>query len=143
MGSRPTSEVVAVAWLAGADIPAATQLPKVQADWAADGFVTVTTVGGTSSYDVPLIRPVLQVDCWAVTPTSDKPPWWKANALAEAIRAATYDIDDAGRALTLPGAYDDARVLSAYLLGEPVRVTGDPSGFARFRFDLALAWVAE
>lgn len=38
------------------------------------------------------------------------------------------------------GSYDPARVLSVWPVGGPLRVSGDPSGFARYDLDLELAW---
>jgi hypothetical protein len=40
----------------------------------------------------------------------------------------------------MPTNYSPAIVLSAYPLSEPSRVEADPSGYARFTFDLALDW---
>jgi hypothetical protein len=146
MGLRPTNELVAVAWLNGVtgitSGKVATSLPKDATSWASTGFVRVAAVGGSTNPHVPLIAPALQIDCWANGGNSDKPPWGQANALAEAIRAACYDTSTVGRTLTLPTGYDIARVRSAYLLGEPVRRESDESSYARYQFDLQLAWVA-
>lgn len=143
----PTNELVAVAWLSQR-VPGitagqvATSLPSDPAAWAAEGFVQVQAIpGGAPDIDVPVRHPVLQVDTWAATPSSSKPPWNKANRLAELIRVATEEAQTYGRPVDLPADYLGARVQAAYLVSEVLRVPGDPSGYARFTFDLALDWV--
>lgn len=139
---RATTELVGQAWLRGVvgDI-VATTLPRGNATWAASGFVTLATVGGAAGLYVPLRSPVLSVTCWAVAPSSNKPPWNKATALAEQIQAATYDSDATPRLLTLPANYPHARVLSAYTAYEPRRVPDDEASYARIEFGLALNWI--
>jgi hypothetical protein len=142
----PTNELVAAAWLAQRveGLTAgmvATSLPADTSTWADLGFVQVQALpGGVPDLDVPIRRPVFQVDAWAVNPSSAKPPWGKANHLAELIRIAVEG-QAYSQPVTLPDAYTDARVLSAYMVSEPLRMPGDPSGYARFTFDLALDWV--
>lgn len=144
---HPTTDLVAVAWLrtlAGIDAgQVATTLPQSTSSWSELGFVQVTGVGGAPNMYVPLASPVVQVDCWAVAATSSgKPPWNKANQLAELIRAACYDLDSvADTIVSLPAAYANARVLSAFLLSEPRRVYDDDGSYARYQFDLQLHWV--
>lgn len=144
MSLRPTTELVAVAWLGGvqglSSGMVATQLPNDVTAWKSTGFVTARTVGGAPSIYTPLRSPVVAVDGWAVNPTSNKPPWFQANALMELIdqgcRAA-----DAQRWLTLPGDYMQARVTTAYWVTEPQRVYTDQGGYARYTANLALNWV--
>lgn len=147
----PTNALVAVAWIgqrvAGiAPGQVATRLPRDMAAWADQGFVQVTPVTGVPDVDIPVRHPLVQVDCWAVTldasgAVSDKQPVNKANRLAELIRVAT-ESDEAlyNTPVTMPANYLGAIVLSAYPASEPVEVAGDPSGFARITFDLALDW---
>lgn len=142
---RPNTELVALAWLAGVDglssSMVATQLPRDVSAWQTTGFVTVYVTGGQPSMYTPLRSPILGVDCWAVNPNSNKPPWFQANQLAEVIdqgcRAA-----DAQRWLTLPANYAQARVTTAYWVTEPRRVYDDPGNLARYQGNLALNWVA-
>lgn len=145
MALHPTSELVAVAWLKTlAGLTAgniATTLPKDVTTWATAGFVQVTGVGGTPNMYVPMANPVVSVDCWAATAQGANPPWGKANQLAEIIRTATL----AHTAFPVlvdytPGNYNPARLHSAFLLTEPRRVPNDPGGYARYTFDLQLAW---
>ena len=139
---RPTPELVATAWLktvVGDRV--ATTLPKDNTTWAASGFCTLVVAGGTPNLYVPLREPAVGVDCWAVNPQSQKPPWNKAAALAEAIQAACYDHPAIPQVLTLPTGYPQARVLSAYTTGEHRRVPDDPSSYARYSIPgLVIAW---
>ncbi|MCW2904452.1 MAG: hypothetical protein JWO67_6717 [Streptosporangiaceae bacterium] len=151
---RPTSELVVVAWIASiehfsSDMVATTLPPDTNKDgtpaaWVRTGFVTAAAVGGTPNDSLPVKRPVMQIDCWATVPGSNKPPWGEANALAEAIRYAALDPYNVARPLTIGPAgtaYPQARVLSAVLQAEPRRIPGDPGKAARYQFDMAFQWV--
>jgi hypothetical protein len=142
----PNSDLVAQAWLTQR-VPGlvagqvAGSLPDV-ASWLAEGFVTIASIPGTQpNIDVPIRRPIFQIDTWGASGTaSAKPHWPKAYRLAELIRLAT-EAQTYGQTVTLPDEYTDARVQAAYLISEPSRVAGDPSGYAHVTFDLALDWV--
>lgn len=141
----PNSDLVMLAWLAQrvpgivADQVAA-QLPAV-ASWAAEGFVTAQSIPGTQpNVDLPIRKPVIQIDTWGASPDSARPHWPKAFRLAELIRLAT-ELQEYGQPVTLPDEYSGARVQAVYLVAEPSRVSGDPSGYAHVTFDLALDWV--
>lgn len=143
---RPAGEQVAIAWLKTivGDIVALT-LPKPDKDgaysWQSTGFCTVDTVGGTPNMYVPLHEPVIGVECWAVNPNSQKPPWATASSLAQQIQAACWDHPTVPRALIIPGGYPVVQVLSAYLTGEPRRVPDDPSSYARYSIPgLVITW---
>lgn len=143
------NDLVGVAWIA--TIPGlladgvATQLPTDETSWAAHGFVVVpVTVGGTPHSVMPIRRAVMQVECWATVPGSDKLPWWKANQLAEQIRFGCYDRNTFARALTIaPGGvtYPGASVKGAAMLTEPRRIWSDVGDYAGYTFDLRLDWV--
>jgi hypothetical protein len=140
---RATPELVATAWLktvVGDRV--ATTLPKDNTSWAASGFCTLVVAGGTPNLYVPLREPAIGVDCWAVNPNSQKPPWDRAAMLAEAIQAACYDHASIPQTLTLdkPG-FPQARVLSAYTTGEHRRIHDDASSYARYSIPgLVIAW---
>lgn len=147
----PTNALVAAAWI-GQRVPGivagqvATKLPRDVTTWGAEGFVQVTPVTGMPDVDIPVRHPLVQVDCWAVTidgqgNVSTKPPVHKANRLAELIRTAT-ELDTAlySSPVNMPVNYLGAVVLSVYPITEPAEVPDDPSGYARFTFDLALDW---
>lgn len=148
LAHTPNSRVF-VAWIAsiagltadGVD----TVLPPDDTTWQANGFIVVPgTVGGTPHATMPLRRPVGQVECWATKPGSEKPPWGKANDLAEQVRAATYDRVNYGRLLTITYndvSYPQAMVRSAKMLTEPRQVWGDAADYAGWQFDLALQWI--
>jgi len=146
MSLRPTSELVAVAWIKGvAGVPVtsvATDLPADNSTWSASGFVQVTAVGGSPNIYVPVAQPVIQVDCWAVNPNSSKPPWGKANQLAEVIRMGCLDHPNVGRLLSgFPAAYSNARCLSVYPISEPRRIRDDAADYAHYTMDLQFMWV--
>lgn len=143
---RANSELVAVAWLQGAAGmeagQVATTLPADEGTWATNGFVQVPmVVGGTPQLHYALREPVVQVDVWAVNPSSGKPPWGKAASLMELIVAATFDADRMQRTLTLPSGYPQARVMTAHFVTEPRRIPADNASYARFSADLALHWI--
>lgn len=151
---RPTNELVGVAWLV-AYVPefdaamVGPTLPKDTTKWAATGFVQVSAIpSGTPDIDLPVRHPRLQIDGWATAnpngnASSNKPPWNLAAQLIEAIRLATEDAQTGryGKTIPVKANYLDARVQAAYLITEPMRVTDDPSGYARFTADLAIDWV--
>lgn len=141
MSFHPTTELVTVAWLKAVIGPyVATDIPTDSASWAETGFIQVQAVGGTPERDLPVARPVVSVDCWAVNPNSSKPPWNRANALAERLRTAIQD--PAGpRPVTLPAGYAGARVMGTTLLTEPRRIRDDDADFAHFQADLLVTWI--
>lgn len=143
----PTSELVATAWLGQRVVGVtssmvATALPKDPNAWADNGFVQVQAIpGARADVDLPQARrPIVQVDFWATTPGSAKPPWNKAARLVELVRAA-IEAQAYGQPITLPPEYLGARVQAAYFLDEPSRVPDDPAGYARFTADLEVDWV--
>lgn len=142
----PTNALVAVAWL-GQRVPGlapamvATRLPRDLAAWADLGFVQASVVTGTPDVDVPIRRPLVQIDAWAHSPDGVRPPVNKAARLAELVRVAT-ELPTArySSPVEMPANYAGAVVLSAYVVTEPYEVTDDPSGFARISLDLVLEW---
>jgi len=142
------TELVAVAWLGS--LPGlstqmvATQLPDDVTKWAKTGFVVVTVVGGIIDAYMPVSLPVLQVDCYAVVPGSNKPPWFMANNLAMIIQRGCWERRSINRLLTITArgiTYPSATVLTAYLTTPPRRLYEDPGDLARYQFDLALTWI--
>jgi len=150
---RPTTQLVAVAWLV-ARVPEFTAamvggaLPKETSKWAATGFVQASPVlSGSPNVDIPVRKPIIQIDLWGTANTSDtassvKPPWNLVAQLAECLRAATEDAQTGhyGQTLAVKAGYLAARVQAAYLVTEPMRIDNDPSGYARFSADLAIDW---
>lgn len=143
----PTNEIVAVAWLR--------TLPGVPADkvnttlpdskvWADTGFVQVTLISGAPDMYVPQRQPVLQIGCWAVNPDSQKPPWGKANNLAERIVTVCQphrQREVFRPRLVTPPQFADVRVQTGHALTEPRRMVPDDARMALYQFDLQLYWV--
>jgi hypothetical protein len=143
----PNTDLVAAAWLrlAVPGVGVATTLPSDVAPLRTAGFVRVATVGGSPGRDVPMRNPVVVAECWAAPAASSaKPPWNRANGIAEQIMAATFDPALMGVLIDLSavGDYAPARVHTVVALTEPGRVDDDPSNFARFDIDLLLSWTA-
>ena len=151
---RPTSELVAVAWLSTIDgltsaMVATTLPPDVAPDntpaaWVSTGFITVSVVGGSPNYQLPVKKPVMQIDTWATKPGSNKPPWGMANALAETVRYATLDRYHISRPLTITAngvAYPGANVMSAWVMTEPRRLYSDAADYAHYSFDVMFEWI--
>ncbi len=152
-----SDELVAVAWIASIDgfnaSFVATQLPEPAdakgqpASWVTTppyGFVTVSVVGGSEDPLLPIHRPVMQVDCWALRPGSGKPPWNTANRLASHIIAASRNGQATPRRLTISANgvdYPAATVQGAKALTSPRRILDDAGDFAHYSLDLWLQWI--
>jgi hypothetical protein len=142
---HPTDELVAVAWLktiTGLHEMVATETPDDTSTWQEYGFVTVEGAGGTPHVYLPVHRPVLGLDFWAVNPSSVRPPWGKANQLFEVVRAAT--LPGGGylpAAITsLPADYNHAVVTEARVVIHARRIPEDEQGWAHYQADLELHW---
>jgi len=143
----PTSELVAISYIQtmpGVMADAvATQPPPAEAEWAANGCITVQVTGGHPDIGLPVRNPLVQVDMFATDPGSDKIPWWKASALAEQIWMATQDKQQAGRIVPVFAGgreYPPAKVLTAFWMTEPRRIYGDRGDWAHYQGDLAMSW---
>lgn len=143
-----TSELVACAWIGSIDglspQMTATTLPPNDAAWAPTGFVTVSVVGGSPDIYNPVKKPVMQIDCYATRPGSNKPPWGQANVIAETIRYATLQRTGFNRELSLSAngvSYPSAAVQSAYLMTEMRRMYSDAADYAHYSFDMQMTWI--
>jgi hypothetical protein len=146
---HPTTELVALAWLAAnvPSIPSGLTLPEDITTWP-NGYVVVRTVGGTPQIHIPQREPVVSLDCWAVTPDSSRPPWYEAALLAEQVygamrpTAAKQQVDP-NTVVTITGGntYLHAHVQTIYALSEPRVVPGDEAAYARYQFDALIRWV--
>jgi hypothetical protein len=141
------SELVMIAWLKSApgvlaDV-IATQPPLDETQWAANGCIAVSVVGGHPDPDVPVRNPVMQLDFFATNPGSARIPWFKASDLAEQVWMATRDRQRIGRIVSITSggkAYPPAKVLTAFWLTEPRRIYNDRGDWAHYQGDLALSW---
>ncbi|NUR24991.1 MAG: hypothetical protein HOV76_14680 [Hamadaea sp.] len=144
----PNNTIVAAAWLrlAVPGIGVATKLPTDLTPLRTSGFIRIAGVGGSPDLYVPMSRPAVQVECWAAPANegSSKPPWNRANELAEQVKQAAYDRALMGVTVDLSsvGDYGPARVETVQALSEPTQVENDPSNLARYDIDLLLSWVA-
>lgn len=151
---QPTDEIVAAAWIGtipglspamvGEQLPPDVNADGTIAAWLATGYVTVAVAGGTPHDLLPVKRPVIQVDCWATVPGSNKPPWSMAAAISSTILRATWDRYRIPRLLApvINGvAYPAAIVRSAYMATTFRRLYDDQGDYARLQGDLALSWV--
>lgn len=151
MTYHPTAEQVAVAWLKGvAGVSAANvgdTLPEDTSTWSSAGFARMTSVvGGTPGMYAPRRDSIVQIDCFAVNPSSQYPPWGKAGQLAQLIINDTYPspVGTEGRRVVtanLPSGFYGARVQTAYPMNEPRRTPADQGFFARYTLEIALVWV--
>lgn len=146
---RPNTELVAVAWLNTlAGLPAggiATTLPQDATTWVTNGFVTVgPVVGGAPDTEMPVRRPVVQVQTWANGGQSNKPPWNKAAQLAEVIMAGCTAAvrPHSPVVLTLPANYSAARILGVVAITEPRRLPSDVASYARYVMEIEFDWAA-
>ena len=118
-----------------------TTLPKDVAAWA-DGFVQVVGIGGAPGRYVPLHASIVNVSCWAANIDSGKPPWGKANQLAENIKAECLNHSAFPKTLILTsfGDYAPARLHTVFFVNGPHRVPFDQGSYARYDGDLQLNW---
>lgn len=141
MSLIPTTDLVATNWVKSNGFGAVgTQLPEDNTSWAASGFIVVTVVAGTPSIYTRLARPVVQFDCWANNTASAKAPWGKANQLAEMVKDWAWNVPNQGQKLTIGGSYQDARLLSAYVMSEPRRLHDPNTSYAHYTFDVFMPW---
>jgi hypothetical protein len=142
-----TTERVAIAWLGslpGLD-PSMVDptLPPPDSSgnvtWAATGFITPHGAGGRADMYLPVAHPVVMIQCWAVEPSTGRPPWNAANNLAEIIRQGCLNNGNS-QFLTLPNCDQNARLMSAYVVNEPRRTYGDVGDYACVTTDVQLHW---
>jgi hypothetical protein len=150
---RPNSELVTLAWIRDIveayGVAAGTTLQGPDSEtqilsWGDTGFVQTTVIGGSVNGTVPIRQPVMSIDCWAANPKKSRPPWGRANSIAEAIvTAARYvNFGDTQGPVTLPTGYGLARVSDGSVLTEPERRPADAANYARYGFNLQISWLA-
>jgi hypothetical protein len=147
----PTTRYVAAGWLqlAVPGVGAGVELPELDDDLRANGFMRTTTAGGSPRVYVEMRQPIVQVECWFPPPRSGKtanPS--SAEQLANQVLRATYDQALMGQLIDLAaltgGEYAAARVHTVIALSEPDQVDDvDLSDWARFDLDLQIRWTPE
>ena len=147
MSLIPNNELVARAWLIAAvsDL-SSDKVATTLADppWPDNEFVQIMQVGGSSNPELPVMEPVVSVNCFAFKPGSAKPPWGQANHLASAIWKACYAARYNPSSVVLPSmpsGYGAALIRSVYPVSLPRRVPSDPSQYAVYNLDVAFSWV--
>jgi hypothetical protein len=151
------SEQVAIAWLNAqadlANVGIGTTLPQDYTSWSDYGFIQLATTGrGHSNPEIRYRSPLITAHCWAVNPTKQRPPWGKANDLAEIVWAAT-EVDGNGIENLTTGltAAPKVRVLQVWGVAEPRRHrwgfptldTGaviNPGNTAHYTVEFEIAW---
>lgn len=151
------AEQVAIAWLRAqtdlANVGIGTTLPQDYESWAQYGFIQVAVTGrGHSNPEIGYRCPLMTAHCWATNPGKQRPPWGKANDLAEIVWAATQvdgnGIENLSTAIT---AAPKVRVLQTWGVQEPRRHrwgfptldTGaviNPGNTAHYTCEFEIAW---
>jgi hypothetical protein len=147
-------ENVAVAWIAsitglstamvGPVLPPDVDENGAPAPWLITGYITVAVVGGNPDPLLPVSRPVVQVDCWATLPGSNKPPWNLALALSRVVLRATWDRRRIPRPVVpvVNGvAYPMCVVQGATVVTSFRRLYDDQADYAHVSGDLQLSWL--
>lgn len=148
MSGLPVSaELVARLWIGSrpgfSDAMVGATLPADTATWAALGFVQVTNIGGPRDLYTPRRESLVQIDTWANSPTSGRPPIHKAAALAEMIVRAAHppftpvQITPSGSL----AAYSTFVVAEVHVARDPSRRPADEGRHARYSTDLRIWWV--
>lgn len=147
MAKRPNAEMAMKAWcLSRPSTPAgkvATQLPKLDTDWSATGFIVVRSVGGFPDVDAALRNPVLSLSVFTTKPGSQSPPWDMAFGLAEQLFAEFYEANAFPYASGFgPLDYSPVKIMTGYPLSEPIKIPDSDSAYAQVSFDATISWVA-
>lgn len=148
----PNSELVCLAWIADVvnayDIGEGTTLPGPDPatqvlSWGTAGFVQCLVVGGSVNGLTPLRQPTLSIDCYATNVNGGRPPWGRANAIAEMIVNACRVVNwaDTQRPVTLPTTYGKVLVREASAHNEPQRRPNDPANYAHYGFEMQMSWL--
>lgn len=146
------NELVTLAWIRDVvtayDVAAGTTLQGPDPDtqvlsWGTTGFITAAVVGGSVNGTVPLRSPVMSIDVWAANVAGSRPPWGRANSIAELIVQAAYAFDwgDTQRPVTLPTTFGRALVREGSVMNEPERRPADEAAYARYGFELTISWL--
>ena len=145
MPKRVSAQQVAVAWVKSLPdfmgIPVATTLAP-QAGWGTgvqDFVVAGFSLGGIPGAYTLTRVPVVQMDCFAKAPNSNRPAWNRASMLTEALRDACYSGYAAG-VLSFAGGFPSVTLHSVVPMSEPRRILSDVAAIAHYSIDLAFTY---
>jgi hypothetical protein len=121
------TEQVALAWLRAqtdlTGVQMGTTLPQDPTGWAEKGFIQVSVTGrGSSNTEIGYRAPRITAHCWATNPNKQKPPWGKANDLADIIwDCCERNGNGLENLSTAVSAAPKVRVLEVWGIEEPMR----------------------
>lgn len=149
----PNAEVVVVSYLKAINVAGnnvATDLPAPDGQgnypWQETGFIRVGSIFEDINYYTGRREAVATLECYGYTPNSNKPPFPRANALAEKVVNATLPnqhFNVLKGKLELPSRYYPVSILEATISTGPrrdVRLVNDQR--AVYLVDFRLLWVA-
>lgn len=149
----PNTETVVVSYLKAIDVignNVATDLPGPDGfgnyPWQNEGFIRVGSIFEDINIYTTVREAVTTLECFAFTPNASKPPYPKANLIAEKVVNATlpnqYSNVLKGK-LELPSRYYPVSILEATIAVGPrrdFRLVNDNR--AVYMVDLRIVWVA-
>ena len=155
---EPTDEMVCAAWIGsipglspemvGPVLPpdVTGRRPGRPAPWLQTGFVVISVAGGNPDPLLPIHRTVMDVQCFASVPGSNRPPWEQAFAIASLITKATWSRTTISRPLIARASTASPtrrpRVQGAKMLTSFRRLYGDAADYSLVQGDLWLSWIA-
>lgn len=150
-GRLATTRLVVPAWInsipsIGRTPPMVSdQLPTDNTTWGPSGYCVVRSTGGGrhSSY-IPVARPVITVDSYAVEPGTGRPLWNVATRLIAEIVRASRDEATMRRPLTIVENgvdYGKVYVANCYPINHERPSYGDESQYAHVILDMLFHWV--
>jgi hypothetical protein len=149
----PNAETVVVSYLKAIDVignNVATDLPGPDTNgnypWQDTGFIRVGAVFEDINFYTTVRETVATIECFAFTPNASKPPYPKANLIAEKVVNSTLPnqhFNVLKGKLELPSRYYPVSILEATIATGPrrdFRLVNDNR--AIYMVDLRLVWVA-
>lgn len=150
----PNAEVVLVSYLKAINVVGnnvATDLPGPDTQggnypWQDTGFIRVGSIFENINYYTGRREAIATLECYAYTPNSNKPPYPRANLLAEKVVNSTLPnqhFNVLKGKLELPSRYYPVSILEATIANGPrkdIRLVQDNR--ALYLVDFRLLWVA-
>jgi len=149
----PNAEIVVVSYLKALNVAGdavSTDLPGPDKNgnypWQDTGFIRVGSIFEDINYYTTRREAVATLECFAYTPNAAKPPYPRANLLAEKVVNATLPnqyFNPVRGAIELPSRYYPVSILEATITTGPrrdLRIIQDTR--AVYMLDLRILWVA-